>query len=180
MTDWTAVVDWTYPITPNTAQLDEWLGQLEGLSAAIHDEPAEDLGRDKVRCSATISFEAATLRQAAAEAIRLIESATGAKASGVNVVTTREFRRRLTEPQFPRMVSYTQIGQKLGVSRQRAREIATTVKGFPAAAIEGPNGPLYVEELVDAFGARWDRKVGRPSVDTMSTPASSHSPTTGE
>lgn len=179
MTEWTAVVDWTYPLSPNTAQVDEWMAKLDGLSAAIHDEPADDLGVGRVRCTATISFEASSLRQASTEAIRLLENATGLKATGVSVVTSREFDRRLAEPQFPQLVGYTQIAKKLGVSRQRAREIATTTKGFPAVAVETTNGPLYMERLVDAFVERWDRKVGRPSVASMSTPASNHSPASG-
>jgi hypothetical protein len=179
MTEWTAVVDWTYPLSPNTAQVDEWMAKLDGLSAAIHDEPADDLARDRVRCAATISFEASSLRQATTEALRLVENATGLKATGVSVLTSREFDRRLEEPQFPTLVGYTEIAKDLGVSRQRAREIATTAKGFPAVAVETANGPLYVKRQVDAFTKRWDRKVGRPSVASMSTPASSPSPAEG-
>jgi hypothetical protein len=172
MTEWTAVVDWAYPLSPNTATVAEWLEKLAGLSAAIHDEPAADLGPERVRCSATISVEAPSLRRATTDAVRLVETATRQKATGVAVLSSREFDRRLAEPQYPQLVGYPEIAAKLEVSRQRAREIALTAKGFPVPAVETKNGPLYIERMVDSFVAGWDRKVGRPSVDAMKSPAS--------
>jgi hypothetical protein len=178
MTEWTAVVDWAYPLSPNTATVEEWLEKLAGLSAAVHDEPADDLGPERVRCSATISLEAPSLRRATADAVRLVETATGQKATGVAVLGSREFDRRLAESQFPPLVGYPEIAAKLDVSRQRAREIALTAKGFPVPAVQTKNGPLFIESLVDSFVAGWDRKVGRPSVDAMKSSAS-HSPAVG-
>lgn len=164
MNDWTARVEWIAGYVPGEAELDEWTDKLAEHSVAF-GVPGE---QDKPRLmSATISLQASTLRQATQDALRLVEGATGSKALAVEVLPTHEFDRRLDEPQIPELVGYAEIADILGVSRQRAREIATTIKPFPAPAVVVATGPLFVRSSVESFANTWERKPGRPKAATV-------------
>lgn len=168
MTDWTARIEWAVDHEPNESELDVWLNQLEAYHVSIGMLPAK--GDEPRYMAATISLEASTLRQATQEALRLVEGATGGRAIVVEVLPTEEFDRRLEQPVIPELVGYAEIAEVLGVSRQRAREIANTVKPFPAAAVHVSSGPLYIRDSVEAWAKTWERKPGRPrSMDSAST-----------
>lgn len=161
MNDWTARVEWYAGHVPGEAELDEWTDKLAEHGVAF-GVPGE---HDKPRLmSATISLQASTLRQATQDALRLVEGVTGSKALVLEVLPTHEFDRRLDQPQVPELVGYAEIAEILGVSRQRAREMATTIKPFPAPAVVVATGPLFVRLSVESFAKTWERKPGRPKI----------------
>lgn len=109
----------------------------------------------------TVTVEAATLRQAIATALQRVETTIGGKAHGVEAITLDEIERRLTEPVIPDLVGYIEIADMLGVSRQRARQLADAA-GFPPAVVTTASGPLRVRAAVEEWAKTWRRQGGRP------------------
>lgn len=109
----------------------------------------------------TLVLEEATLRQAIATGLQQVEAATGDKAVGVSARTREETERLLARPAIPELVGYAEIADMLGVSRQRARQLADAA-GFPPAAVTTAAGPLRVRAAVEAWASNWRRQGGRP------------------
>lgn len=131
-------------------ELLEQLGELRpGL---IHTEDA---------LVVTVNVDAATLRQAIATALQGVEAALGGKAIGVEAITHDEIERRLTAPEIPDLVGYTEIADMLDVSRQRARQLGEA-RGFPPAVVTTASGPLRVRAAVEEWAKTWRRQGGRP------------------
>ncbi|WP_143020327.1 hypothetical protein [Sinosporangium album] len=62
----------------------------------------------------------------------------------------------------PSLVGYIEISTLLGVSRQRARELAEKHGLFPAPVARLATGPVFTLESVQEFLSKWERKGGRP------------------
>ena len=70
------------------------------------------------------------------------------------------------------LVGYAEAATLLGVSRQRVRELDGMAEkegrpiarhaDFPAAVTRPPTGALFDRAEIVAFGAAWERRVGRP------------------
>lgn len=112
-----------------------------------------------------VHLEAPTLRQAIATALQRVESATGAKATGVEAITREEVERRILEPLVPDLVGYAEIAEILSVSRQRAAQLGDR-PDFPPAVVTTKAGPLRVRAAVEAWATTWERKGGRPRKTT--------------
>jgi hypothetical protein len=56
------------------------------------------------------------------------------------------------------LVGYTEIGEILGVSRQRAQELASTHANFPRPVAKLAAGTFYSRAGVLAFKAQWPRR----------------------
>ena len=59
------------------------------------------------------------------------------------------------------LLNLTAIGDRLGVSRQRAAQLAHEHPLFPAP-VEADK-PLYEQAAVEVFADVWERKTGRPA-----------------
>lgn len=162
--EWNVRVDWTRTVTYNEADLEEILEQLADLHPALGVDEANE-PEYQSRYSATLTLPATSLRQAVATGLRRVEDATGEKANGVEALTQREAERRLAEPQIPELVGHAEIADMLGVSRQRAAQLAER-PGFPPAVVTTKTGPLRVKSQVEAWVTTWDRKGGRPKKQT--------------
>ena len=68
----------------------------------------------------------------------------------------------LSEPNIPSLVGVSEIADLLGVSRQRASELART-PSFPVPVASLASGPVWLEPSVLRFVDSWRRKPGRPS-----------------
>ncbi len=66
------------------------------------------------------------------------------------------------------LLGYTEVGKLLGVSRQRAKQLADDHPAFPPASARADRGPLYEEVAIKAFKDTWKRKVGRPAGQPLS------------
>lgn len=162
MISWTARVEWAQPIPRTDDELVALVERLHPFGGAIGTEkPAAGPGLPET-WSAVISVEAGTLRQAIAAALQEVEQATGEKATAVEVLQSDEFDRRAMQPSIPELVGYAEIAEMAGITRQRAREIAETRIGFPAAVVETASGPLRVRNQVERWLETWDRRPGRP------------------
>lgn len=131
----------------------ELLDQLGDLRAGVI--PVDDA------LVVTVNVEAGSLRQAIATALQHVEAATGSKAVGIEVLTHEHIERRLTEPDIPDLVGYVEIADMLGVSRQRARQLAD-LEGFPPAVVTTASGPLRVRAAVEEWSKTRRTTGGRP------------------
>ena len=59
------------------------------------------------------------------------------------------------------LVGVAELAQRLGVSRQRASELAKRHPGFPRPEAELASGPVWDESSIYAFVDGWDRSPGR-------------------
>lgn len=161
-TSWTARVEWLdHTGGYNEARIDEIVDALEGLSPALGFEHDDRPGYP-VACSATVTLEDSSLRQAFAAAVKAVEAATGARAIAAEVLPTHEFDRRQEIPTIPDLVGLSEIARMADVSRQRAAQL-TALEGFPPAVVTvGSGGGLRVKSQVDLWLRAWERKPGRP------------------
>ena len=72
-----------------------------------------------------------------------------------------EFERELDRPTYPPVLGISEIGEQLGVSRQRASQIARR-RDFPRPYAVLACGPVWLEPNVRRFVDNWDRKPEGP------------------
>ena len=155
MTSWQATVTFIGKMDEDQAfDIMETLGQYGAVTT---------VERDSSGGSVTLSVEAATLLDAATEASRLVSDATTNPITiiGLEVVTEEEADLRLQEPSFPQVVSFAEIGQMAGVSRQRARQFSDN-PSFPRPVITTAQGPLYGRHAVERWLETRNTRPGRP------------------
>jgi hypothetical protein len=85
----------------------------------------------------------------------------GAPLIAVDAVTEAEHERRADAPTLPELVGASEVGQRLGVSRQRVHQLREHAT-FPAPLVEVAMGPLWDARAIDAFARAWSRRPGRP------------------
>lgn len=88
----------------------------------------------------------------------------GGRIVELRIRTEQSLVDELARPVIPGLVGITEIGEILGVSRQRAHAITATAN-FPSAVAHLAAGPVYLESAVRAFAAV-PRRAGRPKVVT--------------
>lgn len=156
MTSWQATVKFIGQMTEDAAfDLLEALGQF---GAAVGTE------YDFTGGTVTLSVEADSTLTAAEEASRLVSEATSGPITiiGLEVITEAEADTRLKEPTFPEVVSFAEIGQMAGVSRQRARQLSGN-STFPRAVITTAQGPLFALHAVERWLETRNTRPGRPT-----------------
>ncbi len=79
----------------------------------------------------------------------------------VDAVSEAEHDRRADAPTLPELVGASEVGQRLGVSRQRVHQLREHA-AFPAPLVEVAMGPLWDARAIDAFARAWSRRPGRP------------------
>ena len=136
MQDYSATITLQTPLTEDqTADLAAELSQY-GATVLVRDVETPPT------TSVQITVQAESLAHCAARAAALVEQAapTNVEPVSLEVLTTRELERRLAHPQTVRMVGAEQVGEMLGVSRQRASKLADTDPAFPPPATTLPGG----------------------------------------
>jgi hypothetical protein len=68
----------------------------------------------------------------------------------------------LMEPQLPEFVGAQEVGELLGVSRQRVHQLRQE-SGFPEPLFRLAATPVWPKAAIMAFLGRWDRRPGRRS-----------------
>jgi hypothetical protein len=157
---WTARVEWTTDRERTEDELFDIIERLAGKHPVVGMDRTTPPGEPK-RPTIMLNLKGMTLRQAVGEAISAVESAVGEKAVGIEVIPTDVAHRRLMTPQIPELVGNADIAAMLGVSRQRAAQIAER-SDFPPAVQAIKAGPLRVKAQVEAWAQAWERKTGRP------------------
>lgn len=147
--------------------------------APISDEAAFDLmeelanhgaamsiERDNRGGNITLSIEANTALEASSEAIKHLLNHANTNIGmvdivGIETVTDEALEAELATPIFPEVVSYAEIADLGGFSRQRARQLANG-KTFPEAVISTAQGPLFSKHAIERWLETRDTKPGRP------------------
>jgi hypothetical protein len=88
MTTWTAVIEWRTSTPLDATAIEELVEQL----GATHTPAVRRV--DRRTWAATVTVEAATIRQAIDRSMRLVEQAAHVRATGVEVLTTADSLRR--------------------------------------------------------------------------------------
>jgi hypothetical protein len=139
--------------------VDELAVALSQESAAIAYLP----GRYSVR----LSVQADDIREAVEEAIRRVSAAV--EKSGlppwpfvqVTALSADELDRDLSRPNFPVLLGVAELAERLGVSRQRASDLAK-ISSFPRPITVLASGPVWAESTVKRHTLTWTRRPGRP------------------
>jgi hypothetical protein len=155
MSEW--IITLTYELDPSMQEMDRWADQLvEYDGHASRPRP----GAVDVTVHAPMSMDVWDAGRKLADAV---EHVVAARPIGVEVITEAELFRRAGEPTIPELMSAAEIGQALGVSRQRVHKLRS-MQGFPAPLAELRGGAVWDATAVRKFAARWERKPGRPRV----------------
>ncbi|MFE1785624.1 hypothetical protein ACFW9F_24385 [Streptomyces sp. NPDC059506] len=155
---WSAYVELAAPDVPEDTIIDMHEALAEHF-ASVSQAPNGNL-------AVQLSVDAGTARKALDAALKAVSEAAkahGVPATvvGVELLTEEELDRRNATPQVPDLVGTSEIGQMLGVSRQRAVQLAQR-DDFPPAVAQLKSGPVFLAEQVRAFESRWTRASGRP------------------
>lgn len=102
----------------------------------------------------TLTVDGADLGDAASVAVAEVLALVPGESIAVEALTITEADRRLTIPAFPVLVGISEIGEMLGVSRQRASALQTH-KGFPGPVATLRAGPVWRRDDIASFAAAW-------------------------
>lgn len=163
---WHVSVEWSAPPMTDEDCIDfiEKLGDLRpGIT--IDDWEHARGKSDEVTYSGVLNVTAETVREAARIGLDRVEGHTGIRAHGVEVVNEDRMRLDLTRPAIPELVGHAEIAELLGVSRQRAAQLASR-PDFPPAVMTLKAGPLRVRQDVEKWIPTWTRRPGRPPRQT--------------
>lgn len=155
-----------------------WSAYVEIETGSVPDDTADALHEDLADNYASIaeaangnlavqlSVDAGTARQALDTALKTVTNAVRGRGlpttvAAVELVTEQEQDRRNETPQVPELMGTSEIGNLLGVSRQRATQLAHR-DDFPPAVAHLKSGPVFIADQVRAFERRWTRTSGRP------------------
>jgi hypothetical protein len=152
----------TYPLAelPGDDQIDALAGALPGFGVLQHDTRTQ-----RLQVQATV--DAPTIRLAAEAGIRAVRQAWTAAfgkpqdPTAVRVLTLEEHERELARPFGLDLVGYRDIAEMLGVSAQRAAQLAERPE-FPPAIGRPAAGPVFTRDSIEAWERTWERKGGRP------------------
>ncbi|HEY6747047.1 MAG TPA: hypothetical protein VI357_15170 [Mycobacteriales bacterium] len=89
------------------------------------------------------------------------EAVLGGPLIAVEAIAEAEQERRAAQPTLPELVGASEVGQMLGVSRQRVHQLREH-DTFPAPLVEVAMGPLWDARAIEAFARAWSRRPGRP------------------
>lgn len=167
---WTSYLTYTAPgLAPaDTTALRDALGAVD----IVYNQSS---GRLQV----TLEVDSDTLEQAAVASLRSAEAATGLlKPTRLYVLPTTDAVNEAAHP-APLdldLIGVTEIAGELGVSRQRAGQLADD-PDFPEPVLNPPTGRLYTRASVQAFKQRWINTRNPRGGPRRRTPTAPHHPT---
>jgi integrase len=147
-----------------------WIARVEWTTTApapgqdLDDVVLEHVIGDRHTYSTTLTVEAPTLQTATAAAVEHVATRTGETIDGVQVLRPEAHEHRAKYPRLPPMVSYGDLAQLLGMTRQSARELAA-VPGFPAPVLTTAAGPIRTRAAVEEWLTNWQAR--RQPVDDL-------------
>ncbi|MBK0420170.1 hypothetical protein JD276_14120 [Leucobacter sp. CSA1] len=157
-----------------------WHASLTFTSAKFSDDAAFDLigelapngasmsiAPDDAGGTITFTVEAPTVLDAVDTAANLlVDRASGTigaiDLAGVEILSEDAMNELVTDPTYPEVVSFAEIADMGGFSRQRARQLAES-GAFPHAVITTAQGPLYSKHAIERYLETRTTKPGRPA-----------------
>jgi hypothetical protein len=155
--DW--AVTFTFEAAPDHGLLEKLGDALEPHDVSVAAVPTDSFAVTG-HVGAVGPVEAITSMQAlVAPAVTMILGV--AEVVAIEAMTEDEYERRADAPTLPEMVGASEVGEMLGVSRQRVHQLREN-SAFPAPLVEVSMGPLWDARAIEAFAREWDRRPGRP------------------
>ncbi|MDN5855159.1 MAG: hypothetical protein L0K86_20380 [Actinomycetia bacterium] len=152
----TWVVTLRYDIDVDAETIVSWGDQLDTLDASLAPEPGGGL-------SITVWVdEAEDVFDAQRSAHEVAHNVTAHGPIGIEVLTEQAYVATADEPTLPEMVSAPEVGEMLGVTRQRVSQLQHTT-GFPEPLYRLRTGPIWDAKAIGAFARVWDRRPGPKS-----------------
>jgi hypothetical protein len=160
---WHADVEMARPEAPTDDQADRLAEALPEYSLTTHD-------RDRGRITLRFEIKSRTLVSAVSKALLRARAATTyafgeshPEPCAVRVLSAEDHEREIGDVETRDLIGFTQIGKMLGVTRQRAAQLAER-QDFPRPAVPARErkGPLFARPAVIRFATSWQRQGGRP------------------
>lgn len=157
---WRARVTFAHPGKLTDDQRAAFTQALPGYGILLDD------GSDRMRAEMDVATPSARL--ACDLAARGLRSAYAAVVggqptiTGLRVLTAEDHERELAYPPALDLIGTAEIAQALGVSPQRAGELAKTHPAFPSPVATPKMGPIWTRASIEAFERTWERRPGRP------------------
>lgn len=82
--------------------------------------------------------------------------------AAVEARTLEELERRVDRPTMPKLLGASEVGDILGVTRQRVHQLRDQ-PAFPHPLVEVAMGPLWDARAIEKFARGWTRRPGRPT-----------------
>ena len=145
--------------------------QVSDLMELLRDHGAA-VSYSSYRYTVRLAIEATTAEMAVSEALgtvqRYAEKVGLPSWPFVKLEATEwsEFERDLETPTFPNVLGVSELSQLLGVSRQRASELARS-RHFPKPFAALAAGPVWLEPTISRFVREWERRPGRPKSEAI-------------
>ena len=153
----------------------DWVVSLEAEIPGLYSDEVGDRIIDELaefspavggrghRVGVTMSVETGTSRQAFERAHAAFRQALGQRATVIDarIQSVDEVEKELEAPDLPALAGIREAAEILGVSRQRASELASSA-GFPRPVAELAAGPVWLRSAIRSFNERWERRPGRP------------------
>ena len=154
--------DWVVTHTFDSGRLEDLA--LEGLSTVLGHVDGSASGGNGERWYTTMHVQADGAVPAAARAEALLTSrgVEVERAIDVEVATFDEYERKAWEPTIPVLVGAAEVGELLGVSRQRVHQLGM-LDVFPRPLVRVRMGPLWDRRAIETFDRGWKRAPGRPA-----------------
>lgn len=153
--DWAIRLDTTPDLTED--QVDALMDELAYFSPSIGPDGMQLCGYGPSWVDA-LSEAARETRQAMHRV-----GVEGARILGGEIKPYATFLRELEQPVLPTLMGLAEIAQAIGVSRQRAGQIAQR-DDFPEPAARLHTGPVWTDHAIERFLAGWERRrTGRPA-----------------
>lgn len=145
----------TFDVDADLETLDSWENTLSARDASVSRVPGQGV--------MVIGYESGDAPLEAARAF--CDAATQvlhAQPLTIEIAPEAVHVHRSEEPTLPQVVSAPEVGELLGVSRQRVHQLRSAA-AFPAPLYELRAGPIWDVRAVEHFAATWERKPGRRS-----------------
>ncbi|QDQ96706.1 hypothetical protein [Tomitella fengzijianii] len=144
----------TYDTSPTPETLDAWEDALAGIDAHV----SAAAGRTQVVAHIDTLDAPSAIEDALAHTTKVV------KIDAVGIETLRDdlYEQAALAPTLPELMSAPEVGDLLGVSRQRVHQLRHTAH-FPLPLVELRTGPIWDAAAIRKFAADWDRKPGRPA-----------------
>jgi hypothetical protein len=151
--DW--VLTLTYDVDAPETATDTWEDELEVFDATTARIPGRGID------VTAYASGALSMGEAIDKVTSHVTGIVGAEPVGMEVVRESEWQRRAEAPTMPELMSAAEIGELLGVARQRVHQLRAS-SAFPAPLAELRGGAVWDAAAVQKFAREWERRPGRP------------------
>jgi len=168
MTSWSVEIEVVGNGDPiSTDRLEDLLDVLEPYSPTVTGTP-EEPAADRARFGMSLWIDADQPSDALKEAGRVLAQATRKvrlpqwPIARILLLSDEELDRELALPSFPTLLGVAELAEKLGVTKQRASELASS-RRFPSPIATLASGPVWLAPSINRYLEEWERKPGRPA-----------------